>query len=147
MSQLWSYICILSAILVSAFHREGLLCLSIYFSLSRYNNGFTSSCKTDSNVLIHKIVKMLGYLMPVAVWRLQYYVKEFDIWVRYRSVLKISKRKEDKLHDLHRIVYNWFCKFFSFHSGDILYFSPQNMPLAYFAIYLCCICLPHVLTS
>lgn len=143
----WSPLHIISHVSL-AFHEGGLLCLIVnwFFSLSRYNLGFTGSCKTGSRVLINKIVKMLAYLMAVAMWRIQYCMNDFDIWVTYKSILKISKRKEDKHHNLNRIiVYNWFCKFF-FHSGDILYFSPQKYTIGLFC-HLCSIYLPYGLTS
>lgn len=69
----------------------------------------------------------MAYLTSIAVWRIQYYMKNFEIWVKYKSILKISKRREDKLPHLDwNIVYNSFCKLFPIRSGDISAFSPQK---------------------
>lgn len=70
----------------------------------------------------------------------------------YESILKISKRKEDKLHHLNRIIVsNCFFKFFAFQSRDILYFSPQKYAVVLFChlstLHLSTLCADFVAMS
>jgi len=58
------------------------------FSLSRYNLGFTSSCKTGSKLSINKIVKMITYLMCVVTWKIQYYMKDWDLSEEYFEIFQ-----------------------------------------------------------